>query len=141
MRSVLKLALEKIGRDANERAKRAAFAMVSYLAKQTPVDTSRALSNWTISFGTPRKTFIVARYHGFAGSTRWQSIRATEAEAEKILKTKRHGQSIFITNNSPYIQRLNRGWSGQHPGGFIEAAKMIGRKVALQTVQEERRRG
>lgn len=128
----MSLALDEVDRAGEERAKKAALAMISYLAKETPVDSSRALSNWLVSVGIegPRKVYIQARYHGYAGSTRWQSVRATEHEAARILSRRLGRRSIFIVNNAPYIQRLNRGWSSQSPGGFIEAAILIGRRIA-----------
>ena len=35
--------------------------------------------------------------------------------------------ALFIANNAPYISDLNAGSSKQHPGGFVEAAILIGR--------------
>ena len=33
--------------------------------------------------------------------------------------------SIYITNNVPYIDRLNNGWSQQSPAGFVDKAVQV----------------
>lgn len=32
------------------------------------------------------------------------------------------GQTVYVSNNQPYAQRIERGWSGQAPGGVLALA-------------------
>ncbi len=40
----------------------------------------------------------------------------------EILAGKYRGGRLFLSNNVPYISRLNDGSSGQAPAGFVQAA-------------------
>jgi hypothetical protein len=109
----------------SERAKRKTMAAIKYLATITPVDTSRALSNWQVNLGEPAAVGRGPFYPGLAGSTAEASTAATIAYAEAVLQNKKPGQPIYISNVLPYIRALNDGSSTQHPGGFIEAAMLL----------------
>lgn len=115
---------------ASNTAKKVAETIVSDLAFKTPVDTSQALSNWTVTLDRPDVGTIDPHYPGEFGSTQVASAQQTINEARDVLKLKKPGQPIFITNNLPYIRRLNDGYSGQAPAGFVERAVLIGRKIA-----------
>jgi hypothetical protein len=41
--------------------------------------------------------------------------------------------AIYITNNTPHIERLNEGWSAQTSAGFFERALQIARKSIVGT--------
>ena len=115
---------------ASDTAKKIAETVVSDLAFKTPVDTSEALSNWVVTLDKPNVGTIDPHYPGEFGSTQVASAQQTINEARNILKQKKPGQPIYITNNVPYIRRLNDGHSGQAPAGFVERAVLIGRKIA-----------
>lgn len=114
----------------NDLAKKVALAIVRELVISTPVDTSKALSNWQVSLNTRPAGSLPPYAYGNRGST--QEISAVDAirVAELILKNKKPGDVIHITNNLPYIRRLNEGSSTQAPAGFVERAELIGRKIA-----------
>ena len=80
----------------------------------TPVDTGRARSNWLTSLGKPRTGTVEV---GGAPNPR------------STIAQRKPGQVIFITNNLPYIQRLNEGSSSQAPANFVEMAVMEGERV------------
>lgn len=124
---LLRGAADRVETAHNERVKKAALAMVVYLVNQTPVDTSQALSNWIVSLGSVDRSFIGPWVPGIAGSTRAASAAEAIALARLILADKKAGQRVFIVNNAPYIRRLNEGSSRQHPGGFVQAAAIVGR--------------
>lgn len=109
-----------------------ATAIITDLVYVTPVDTSKALSNWQISLSNAGSGQLPAAYRGFKGSTANVSAESTLAFALAILKTKKPNQNIHIYNNLPYIRRLNEGYSSQAPAGFVERAELIGRKVIEQ---------
>jgi hypothetical protein len=113
------------GERTNAHTQRRVIAAIRYLAYETPVDTSRALSNWQVSLDYPVEYGRQPFYTGAAGSTREASAQATIAFAEAILEQRKPGQTIYISNVMPYIRRLNEGSSTQSPGGFVEAAQAI----------------
>lgn len=75
----------------------------------TPVDTGHARGNWILSVGAPALGELPGR-----GSA--------DGNAASILAWTLHDGPIYINNNTPYILRLNDGWSDQAPAGFIERA-------------------
>lgn len=115
---------------ASKTAVDAALAIVGDLAYHTPVDTSQALSNWIVTLGSPAAGTIAPHFPGLQGSTQRASAAETLNLAKAVLQNKKPGQAIFITNNLPYIVRLNEGYSGQAPAGFVERSVLIGRKVS-----------
>lgn len=105
-----------------------ALAIVKYLAYNTPVDSSKALSNWSVFVGNyPVGYKIEAHYYGFEGTTRKVSAEKTIALAIEKLKDKKAGEPIYIVNFQPYIVRLNEGHSKQVAPGFIERGILQGR--------------
>jgi hypothetical protein len=100
------------------------FTRVIY---KTPVDTGRARANWQVSIGSmPTGTIKINDANGSATVS-----RATAAAAGFSA-----GDVIFLTNNLPYIRRLEEGGYGDGPktvGGFSRQAPAG--MVAL-TVQE-----
>jgi hypothetical protein len=112
-----------------------ASSMVSDLAHNTPVDTSQALSSWIVSFDSPSSIVGKPWFPGHHGSTQSQSAAATVDEANRILADKRPGQTIYITNNQPYIQALDDGTISKQPGNFVALAMARARlKVAKLTL-------
>lgn len=119
----------KIDVAASKTAVDVSLAIVGDLAYKTPVDTSKALSNWLVTLDAPADQRIEPHYPGNFGSTFRTSAAETINIAKMILRGKKPGQAIFITNNLPYIKKLNDGSSTQAPAGFVERAILIGRKV------------
>lgn len=120
---------DKIGKAASDHAVKTALTIVGDLVYHTPVDTSQALSNWDVTVGAPADDPHGPYFAGKHGSTMQQSAQAALAQAKETLKNKKPGTSIFIANNLPYIRRLNDGYSGQVPAGFVERAVLLGRKM------------
>jgi hypothetical protein len=87
----------------------------------TPVDVGWARANWVPSIGSP-----VSKNLRDVPST---SANAAAAQAEqrsavaRIATGYRLDQGkVFISNNVPYILRLNDGSSNQAPAGFVQNA-------------------
>jgi len=112
----------------------------------TPVDTGWARSNWVPRMGKP--------FEGTAGS-RPDKIRDFNAHAVGMSATIVGGKidegpqkdgvasisgyrlgigNLFVTNNVPYIGRLNAGSSKQAPRGFVERA-------ILRAITEDLKKG
>lgn len=105
----------KVEVGTQEMMRRVALDIDSALVLTTPVDTGRARSNWQVSIG---KT---------AAGTVDQPVSAQEAidtAKGQLSKLRDSDDKIHITNNLPYIQRLNEGWSPQQPAGFVDQAVM-----------------
>lgn len=85
----------------------------------TPVDTGWARANWIPRIGAP--------FSGVAGSRENVSAGDQGAGVASIIAN-RTNTNVFISNNVPYILRLNEGSSQQAPRGFVQAAikKAIG---------------
>jgi hypothetical protein len=83
------------------------FVLDSQLANRTPVDTGRARANWIPSLNSPSKAKVEPN----------QKI-----DVSSVLATYKVKDTVFISNNLPYIRRLNEGHSKQAPAGFVDDA-------------------
>ena len=102
----------------NEVAKKVATGITEYLATETPVDTSRALSNWQVGLGGPVRYEIEPHFPGSNGYTASPSSKQTILEAVAELDKKKPGETVYISNNVDYIEELNLGKSKQADPGF-----------------------
>ena len=103
------------------------------LIVQTPVDTGHAESNWLVGLGAAR-TEVVGDVPSGKGSSAAKRALASGAAGRTIdtitagnaVIAQSKGDDLHISNNVPYINRLNQGWSQQAPAGFIELAIQAG---------------
>tara|TARA_R110000803_G_scaffold28011_5_gene65075 strand:- start:908 stop:1312 length:405 start_codon:yes stop_codon:yes gene_type:complete len=96
-----------------DRVYRRAFLSVdTAVVLATPVDTGRARGNWIPSIGRP---ISASRPNTFGASV-------SLGEGRTVAATLRSRNRAYISNNLPYIQRLNEGWSRQAPTGFVQLA-------------------
>lgn len=79
---------------------------------RTPVDTGRARGNWFPSINTPSNQLDM-QASDKSGSRAIAAATATAAAA-------RLGDTIWFTNNLPYILPLENGWSQQAPEGMVD---------------------
>jgi len=100
------------------------------LVVTTPVDVSTAVSNWQLTLEPVLNISIPAYIPGSEGSTHDDSAQMALLQGEQQLEQKKPGMPIYLTNNLPYIRRLNDGYSKQTPAGFVERAELLGRKTA-----------
>lgn len=126
--SNLRQRVGELDKEANQLAIRTAETIVGDLVQVTPVDTSQALSNWQVGIGSPVDSSISPYFPGEHGSTQSASSAAALDAARALLRTKKPGQTIYISNVLRYIGRLNEGSSSQAPAGFVERAVLLGRK-------------
>lgn len=78
-----------------------------------------ARRNWQASLNAPASGEMRETDPSGAAALRLQETTAGQ------FTTRRH-QSIWLTNNLPYIGALNDGWSTQAPAGFVEEAIRVG---------------
>lgn len=86
------------------------------LVQETPRDTGSAKASWLVAIGSPRND-IVDVNGGDVDTAALQAIENGAAEASKL----KSGDTLYITNNQPYIDRLNEGWSEQAPSKFVDS--------------------
>lgn len=123
-------AAAKLPGAVNDIKKQAAKAVARDLIVITPVDTSRALSNWIAQNGASHNYSIMPHVTGKHGSTKGTSASTAIAQAMRVIDAAQPNVPIFITNNLRYIRALNDGHSKQAPAGFVERSVLIGRKTA-----------
>ncbi len=122
--------INKIRNESNERIKLTAKKTLGYLIDATPVDTSRAESNWQVSLNNkiPSSAEIEPHFPGSQGSTEFESGDAAYILGENIIDQRESGQSIFISNVVNYIDDLNEGTSPQAEAYFVERIIAISRQ-------------
>ncbi len=108
--------LEQLKTDTQTFKRVFALNLLSRIVYRTPVDTGRARANWQVSNVSPntneRKRFKKNQPNAVATDT--------VARGQKNIDKNKEGQSIWLANNLPYIQRLESGtWSKQAPQGMV----------------------
>ena len=103
----IKLAFDKAVEEVNKAKIAAATEALRTAIDGTPVLTGRARRGWTVGIGKrPRRA----------------KKGASPEEGFQIIKTAKPGDTIYIVNRLPYMNRLNNGWSKKAPAGFFERA-------------------
>lgn len=105
---------KKVIESLEKSVRACALTVDARLAQLTPVDTGRARSNWLPSLNSPDVRIVEP---------------GQKPDAGPILNSYNIGDTIYMTNNVPYIQRLNDGWSKQSPAGFVEDAIEAGKRA------------
>jgi len=98
---------------------RLSLNVTAELIETTPVDTGWARANWVPAIGV--SPIGRATSDPDAGQVAAQQARQALGQAQ-VLSYQLGQGSVFISNNVPYIGRLNDGSSSQAPTGFIQAA-------------------
>lgn len=86
------------------------YGLTNRIVKRSPVDTGRFRNNWQASVNTinTATTESVDR----SGSGAINKARGTINRLEM-------GSTFYLSNNLPYAQRLEYGWSKQAPSGML----------------------
>lgn len=95
--------LDRVKKAIDEAVRKKHLAVMIYLDRNivlaTPKDTGRAQGNWIASINNPSKTV--------------KKIARKQNNTPIISRIKPYSKS-YLSNNLPYIQRLNNGWSKQN---------------------------
>lgn len=89
---------------------------------KTPVKTGRARNGWVCTIGAPAVAMAKGEdwFQGQEVGNYDKSGRAAiEEAANQIMGWDSERVAVYLTNNLPYIQRLENGWSGQAPRGMV----------------------
>ena len=95
-------------------------------AHGTPVDTGWARANWVPSVGRRARSPEGAERNVPAAAAK-QAAGQAQVAGYKLERGR-----VFISNNVPYILRLNDGYSKQAPRGFVQNAV---RKAVTQDIR------
>lgn len=106
----------RIEKNINTTVRKTAIVASQTVIHATPVDTGRARGNWFVGVGAPIRDE--------SDDTDQSGTNRINANNSKI-NTRKSRQTIFISNNLPYIQKLNEGSSSQAPANFVEQAVQI----------------
>lgn len=110
-----------IDKDVNEIRRNAVSTLAFRLIYETPVDTSRALSNWQVSYGVASSSKLDAYKLGEQGSTKQYSASRAYKQAQSIIRRTPPKIDLYVSHNLSYIHALNAGSSKQQPTvNFIE---------------------
>lgn len=114
---------DKIAENADRLTRKTALAVDQAVVYGTPVDSGRARSNWIAQLGSaPSETREPYAPGAKLGIQESGNAQGATDQAEAVIARYKPGDDIHITNNLPYIQRLNDGWSAQAPENFVEKA-------------------
>lgn len=117
LKGILNKAGNSVAANADRLVRRCALATDAAVVIATPVDTGRARSNWQVELGQAATGTVEALDKSGQGAI---------SQGKRVIDGYKSGSTLNITNNLPYIERLNDGWSAQAPAGFVEKAVQIG---------------
>lgn len=116
------------GSSVDETGRAIVLELFGSVIKDTPVDTGRARGNWQTTIGSPA-----------SGQTDRKGEGPSLAEVSQQTASFGAGKIIYLTNNLPYIYRLEfLGWSQQSPEGM--ARKNVARiqSIVRKAVSENK---
>lgn len=107
-----------------ETGRAIALELFSSVIRDTPADTGRARGNWQATIGTPATGILSGGDESKSESPAPNGDGPQTAEAIKTAKVAidqfEMGKVIYLTNNLPYIYRLEfLKWSKQAPAGMV----------------------
>lgn len=102
--------VEKAKKNPEKVMRQVSIKLFSAIIKASPVDTGRFRMNWMASGGTPAS--------GITDATDKSGNIATGNATSFVLKAT-DWREFTLTNNLPYAQRLEYGWSQQAPAGVV----------------------
>ena len=97
--------------DVNAEVRAVGLNLLRGLIRLTPVDTGRAKGNWFVSIANPNREI---------SNDRRQATAFSDGAINIALARGRAYPTVTLSNNLPYIERLNDGYSMQAPKKFVE---------------------
>lgn len=123
-------------------------AIIESVAQLTPVDTGLARTNWRLGIGyspvailrrpwSPIPSRYRPPYPPGGNRSERANLNAVVSAAVSRLTADNSLRPVYITNNIPYIGRLNEGYSRQSPAGFVRVGIATGVRVGVSRVRFE----
>jgi hypothetical protein len=100
----------KTERKLTQVGRKVALELFRRVIYKTPVDTGRARANWQVTIGSQASGTVEIDD---------KSGGATMSKATAASAGFKAGDTIYLTNNLPYIRRLEEGSSQQAPAGMV----------------------
>lgn len=119
---------KKVETETEALIRRVLLAIQDSVVLNTPIDTSRARTNWVPTLDTPA-TAEVPFAMGAYGSTANEAYQRAMGAAKEVAGQVKIGRKVWITNCVPYIHLLNDGSSTQQSRLFVERAVEVGRNI------------
>ena len=91
------------------------------LIKITPVDTGWARANWVPAIGAPIRQDLSA-VPATVSNAQSKTGEQQRAMADVVTGYRLVRGRVFVSNNVPYITKLNDGHSRKAPAGFVQMA-------------------
>lgn len=114
---------KRIDRNVPTLLRKVALSVDQAVVVATPVDTGRARSNWRASVNAPLTGTIPPYVPSTRGKAAGPNTAAAIQQAVAAVSTVDSAKDvIYISNNLPYIGRLNDGYSAQAPAGYVQRA-------------------
>jgi len=113
----------RLGDFAVDLQRQVAIAIGEDVVRSTPVDTGFARGNWLPGLNAPPLV---------PASTLDPTALAAPARIAAAAELLRLGDTFYITNNAPYIDLLNRGYSPQAAAGYVARSVDRGLQAGIQ---------
>jgi hypothetical protein len=128
------LRADEVEKNSEEMIQKATIAALISIVQATPADSGRARSNWNVSLGqadlSTKEPYAPGENLGLGEAQNSQA--AISQGTQQALQYRRGRGGNYLTNNLPYIKRLNDGHSEQAPAGFFK----YGIKSARDTIRQ-----
>lgn len=117
----------KVDENHDKLVRATAMAAMRALVMETPVDTGRAKNNWNADINAVDASTTEEANPNADGT----------GKINEALDNYKSGDTVFISNNLPYIVRLNEGHSKQAPAGFVEAAVTLAKRQGKEIAKRD----
>lgn len=109
---------KKVVKPQEKLVRETALRAFTNISLATPVKSGRARGNWNIAVDTVDASTSES-------TDAPDLMKAAAAIANFVI-----GKTIYISNNLPYIKRLNNGYSKQAPANFVETGVALAKRQA-----------
>lgn len=104
---------EEVPRRVQQAQQKIGLQALRGVVLKTPVDTGRARANWQTTIGTPASGELDRQDKSDTNSN------IAIAQGSQVVEAAQPFSVIWLTNNLPYIERLENGYSQQAPNGMV----------------------
>jgi hypothetical protein len=119
---------DQVPRKIGQIQRAISFEVFKNVITGTPVDTGRARASWFINVASPNRDVAPERPGG-TGAAELAAAESLGRLAEIVPERVTGVETIYITNNLPYIVPLAEGSSQQAPKGWVEQAVQAGARL------------
>lgn len=108
---------KNIGLSLDQTRRGVSIALFGEVVERSPVDSGRFRGNWQTAANAQKTTPITRDDKAPLGSPPGSAVQAEiDANLGKL------GDIVYFTNNLPYAERLEYGYSGQAPAGMVRTS-------------------